>query len=752
MERCKHLKKDGDMCDIYYEIDQLFQSVVSKPSNRLRQKIDKRITSPHNRNWSLKMLLGVLRSPKSMFFKAADILSSALLKSIQDARPYQRFQLGLAHILMYVSDCYRYTLDYNKSKEATQLMRMLVPDDPEAHMRLALNLAMIVDEADTLAPYFHYCVFLANRRVCIEHAEAKVVSHFVQGVRGFDMKRGSEFIHLRKDYVCSFIDTSWTILSEDFDSVSAKLKRKEFLLSLHRYLAQKSSRIDVLHMVGVLIFVHYRMSPLGNAEGKILLQFELIDALVCKVISALALNVVTCLRELNSTLRNRKKNRRRAMQKKRKLDGTPAQQVAQAVGYEVLKSMVNMDMLVPHLGALGSLALYWSIARSAPGPSSDFNSMAITLRNLQQALDEFVKIEEATCTVSLTAYIGSKVLSGTRNLIPAMNEDILFYHFFPCRQLKMFHDVRCQDVPLPNILKGDPDDLVRSVMRKLGDKTYESVVETTVQRHLEAFGMNCKKETAENTDGVSKGSMSTLVQMTVRKLRINRLIRGLEKVGGGKLCRMPIEEEVEMTKEKEDEHPSEIPPPLGQAVNADEGSSDKVLTSQELVFQLKKRRRLLGACTPANVRYSMSGSNSFGSSGGHQKRGAVREERQVGSDQGVLKHTDTGKQGETPVHPKQVLRSCPSPVESSRAGTLSQGSVLLCYAQTPQIASKIPIDPEVEVTNRDAELSNILRNFLYPVEGAEISPPSNLSGSDFWRNAPSQDIPQNVMRLETGNH
>ena len=682
----------------------------------------------------------------TIFFKAADTLGSTLMQRIDEDRAHRRLRTALLHTLMYISDCYRYLLQHQKSKDAAELMRILAPGDAEAHMRVAINLAMLSEDDRDCSAFFHYCSFLANRNVSVDHREAVVVSRHVQNVRANNAVAKRDVSPTRFQFTSLFIETLWSILAEDFDTSCQKVKQDQLWKTFQGILGDGVSSRDLLLIVGCLIFVHHRISPQGNKEGKTLLQTDLTETIVCKVIGILAAQVSSCLRELNKTIRARKKNRRRAMQKKRRLDGAVVTGVApEILGFEVLKSIADVDAHIPYLGALTFLAHYWSKARMAPSPSSDFNGMATALQSLHQVMQELLNFEKITCTSSLTGVIGSRIIADLSDAFPAMQEDIMFCNYNPCKQQSMFRNILIQEVPFPAIFGGQEQGLIKAALRNLGDSTFESLVNEPVRRHLEAFGQKCLKRSAIEFS-MDKASSAALVSLTLRKFRINRLILGLEKVGGGKLSRMIAAGETNHAVEErsDDECEVEERPPLGQPPEGgQEDSLQQDLTSREIGFRLRKRRRLMGTSTPADVEPDVvMESNSNGSSKAHEDV-RMTKPAQPQHDQGL--------------RPAKRMKSVPSLTRTEMnsvrgggfarrrtylGGMLSQGTFQLTFTPPVEVGGEKSSRLPDRQPDHAAQLSQILRDVLYPTNLQIPSPPKNLTGPAFWRNCPSDDYIQ----------
>lgn len=651
---------------------------------------------------------------------------------------------------MYISDCYRYALEHQKSRNAAEFMRILVPDDPESHMRLGINVSMLTDSAEALVPFYYYCVFLANREVDVNHPEAVVVSRFVQSVRRTELGDDENDLATRRRFAVLFVDALWSILKTDFDRANEKIKEKRLWDTLGQYLMGVPSEGEILHVIGALIFVHHRVSPLGNQDGKILLQCDLTDFAARKAIEILSKHVAQSLSKFNAAVRTRKRNRRRALQKKkRRRDGTPMEPgVADSVTRDLLKEIINLEKSVPHLGALSFLTHYWSVSRAAPKQTSEFPGLAAALRNMTEVVQELDKLAEVTGSVSIIGQVATKVFGGTSGQIPALLEDIMFSAFSPCRNVNMFRNIRMQDVPFPSLLGTPRTDFVRSAMLEVGNGTYESVVGGIARRHLEAFAQLCNTEAGGRA--IDKDAMAALVTVAIRKLRIQRLVRGLEKTGGGRVLRMAnTTPQASRGEPVSQQQASELFPPAGQPDPNEDSSLQQEISSGELAVRLKKRRRVIGTSSLAFADREDTGSLSCRSSEekGSESLFMPRPQSNIANSEARQQNPEDGMMEEPASRAGdggRIRRGV------SRGSLLSQGSLQLCYAQPPEPNNQNKQDSSKETASKEsdsASLSRILRDILYPKNSVIISPPRNLSGPAFWRSSPSQEYAQNIVRI-----
>lgn len=745
--RCKR-SSTAPLRDLAYEVEQLFPVTAARPTTRLRELLHRRSVSQQRAAWARKTIIAMLRKPLAALFDMADALADHILKNVSQ-RTDQRVHAALTRVLMYLSDCWRYTLDHAAAKNAAQMLQIVNPGDPQAHLRLAMNLAMLGDGNDAIRPFFHYCVFLTNRKVDAGHSEAVVVDNFVKS-RG---RATGDEEYGRRACFAALIDTLWSVLSDDFQEAAGKVRRLQLWDSFEQCAQDGFSAGEMMDTVGAVIFAHHRCSPKGSPGGKLLPQYELADYLIARLIHIACTNIVRALQALHTELQKRKKNRRRAMQKKRRADSSVADRDT-AIGFEIFTEKVDLDNVTPALGAISLMAHYWSKARSAPSPSVDLKPLGRTLKALQDVKAELEKIEKLTCTGPLASHIESKILAGVGGRIPAMPEDLKFCHFLPCQEYNMFHQTALQEVPLPSILKRTEEGIVRPALKTMGDQTYESLVATTARRHLEAFSLLATKEAAmsESAPKLEKQAACNLVCMTVRKCRLRRLVRDLEKVGGGNLMRMSLESSCDPDRDEalvnDQEH--EVLPSPGQprpSISEHEDSFHEPISPGELGAQVRKRRRLLGTCTAPVVQSIIPGSQSNPSSvdrPSHHDRFIQELPRSQAKDATA---TPSPKVGQKRI--REQRRTLTASIHRTRhGGFLSQGSLQLSYAQPAQPRAH-QTSSQRQPTKRCSELYTILRNVLYPPDAGALSTPSDMEGPAFWRNPPSDDLQQNIFQSQS---
>lgn len=213
-------------------------------------------------------------------------------------------------------------MDHDTAKNAAQMLQVFSPSDPEAHFRLAMNLAMLCNGNQAIRPFFHYCVFLANRKVCVMHKEATVVNKFVQGLSCHYLvetpDRRRPVLELEKQrFFALLIKTLWTLLGNDLKMGTDSVRRMLLWESAESFMQQKRSvsAEEMRNVVGAIMFVHHRCSAKGSAGEKLLPQWDLADFLVGRFLHIACVKYSQTLHAVYTAMEKRKKNRRRTMQK-----------------------------------------------------------------------------------------------------------------------------------------------------------------------------------------------------------------------------------------------------------------------------------------------------------------------------------------------------------------------------------------------------------------------------------------------------
>lgn len=771
----------------------MFHLAVSRPTRPLRQLVDRCNTDTPIRERARILLRNVIDGPLRALLSAGDVILAALLRDIDDPSHHSRLRAALLRLLMYVSDCHRYLYSNARSREAAELMRLVSPSDPEAHMRLALTGVQIACPSAILSHFFHFCSFLANRNVALDHPEAVVVHNFISSCRkaisssttnlanGNTGKDGDTDQSVTSAFILRFIDVVWSVITAGEEESKKKVQDQTLWIGLRTAMSDGMPGHNYHHMIAALIFALYRTRPQADETLRIRPERLLVDELVCSVILTMSEFIRQRLSEISADARRRRKNRRRCAQKKRRADGRTATGADEntAVAADVLCVAVDIDGRTPGLGALAFLSSYWAIHRSAPRPWSDLRPMAETLTALRSIVDEMNAIAKLTATEPLVNHVSSKLLAPVGSIdFPALPEDIVLRHFSPCSDHDELKHVVSHDVSLASIVTTSNDNIdtgfannngiaeqdskggaLRNFLSQPGNRTYESVLLVTTNRHLEAFSMQCAKEVPNWTSQADKKQLAKIVSMTMRKVRLMRLIGDLERVHGGTLLHQArVAETVALTTGKaanavediarggeEDDaavgvqdqiavadqivednedgtkngEPPNAPQPAQDPI-VNEDSLHEQISCNELERRIRKRRRVQGQFTPGQAsNIEVPTTNSLNT---HQ---SLQPNRTMADYQGSR-------------HPRaKCSTGC---TLCSGYERLSQGSLQVCFAQRPTHTQ----EREGKRGESKAEsLTMLLTRVLYNSRSI-LSPPRNTEPRAFWWDSPTDDYPQRV--------
>lgn len=821
--------------DLCSELDFLFLFTVSRPLRPLRKVIERRGADISNRNQALSLLQKFIDRPLRTLLRAGDIILTSLLQHIDDVVQHARLRAALLRLLMYISDCHRYLYNNARARDAAELMRLVAPRDPEAHMRLALTGAQIPQSSMFLAHFFHFCAFLANRDVGLDHSEAVVAKNFVLSCRTVSSRTNSDAgenadCDTTALFATHFVDAVWSILTDPFDTAKEKVLDETLWSALRAALGNGLGERDCQYIVAAVMFALHRTRPQAQPTLRLRPERELADEMVCRTILAISSCVQKGLNDMIATVRRRRKNRRRSEQKKRRADGRAVTAPdGTIVAADILRVAVDFDEHTPALGALSFLTSYWAVHRAAPRPWSDLGTIAQTLTSLRSNVDSLSTLAQLTMTESLVNHVASKLLAATGPAVfPALAEDVAFCHFAPC----IDHDVLCHvvlhEVPLPSIVtpravdggddsggnggacksgmrSGDEvDGVLRTCLNNLEQKTFEKVVSMTTNRHLEAFSLQCAKETADWTSGIERQSLCKVVSMTVRKMRFMRLIWDLERLYGGTLlhhARVTQKAAPAQAPAQVSAAPAQAPAPVSAATagndarnpaeKANETGDDNIdktipntnvrqvlqnlsgdgnsiheqIEGSELERRVCKRRRLQGVFTLGSTHgteASAPRTNSNGSrdtSGQHRQSVPPQDENPVSWDMsgqlmpssprnGNIVPQNTSGQHRLSVSPREENLAPPEQCSPVVTQPQSTHPPLPHYPQQSHFVQSSPPPPQGPGESQGQEpayesLSCLLTRLLYNPK-TTLSPPQNAKSSAFWREPPSDDYPRRV--------
>ncbi|KAI0564903.1 hypothetical protein FGB62_22g822 [Gracilaria domingensis] len=592
---CEKQGLDPNQYDIAAEIGQLFHSGVSKPTSKLRSYVDKKVNSKLGK-FAKTLIQNIVAQPIEMLIEAGNTILSTYLNLDDHSQQKKRLRESAVRILMHLSDCFRYRFDCKTAQNMAEIMLYSESKNPEAYMRMAMNAGVATDFAQDITPFFHYCVFLDNRNVLIEHAEAKVVHLYVKEMLN---GRGSRPDSVRSTAILMFVDAIWGLISGDMKNASRKVRDETLWKSLTKFVKEATGK-DILYMIGAFMFAHYRSTTEANDNSEHNLHCELADYALSRLVTVLADAVAEKLKEVKTLVRSRKKNRRRSIQKKRKkkdpnhISGDGAEIVA----YEALNYVGPIEERVPHLGALSFITHYWASRKVHIRHPPDTQAVANTLQGLQTVVNEIRLINEMTFTLSLSQHLENRTLKNSRAL-PPLFEDSLFCNLSLCEKLGLFRDVRVSRVTFESLFNSEPPNL-RNIIHGNSTTTYESIVQTTAARYIRAFSLQCAREAKVNVDELGVVATISIVASIIRKQRISNLISELEKFGGGKLARMLIQVPKFGEAQRLDfERDGSLSPPLpGQRPFEECQNVQDNQESVDIEALLTKRRRLIGSFTP----------------------------------------------------------------------------------------------------------------------------------------------------------
>lgn len=430
--------------DICRELDMLFQLTVSRPARALRQIVERRNMNCSVRKQARDQLHAVVNQPLQTMFLIGDTLIQALLQAVEidkvmgNNNHFKRIRQALLRLLMYVSDCHRYQFNNGRAFDAARLMSLVAPRDPEAHMRLALTGAQLTNVpmnstnvvrnndigSDRLEHFFHFCTFLANRSVPLQHSEASVVHKFVascrlslssllppnDGNRQEGNGTSNEDVTIKPQlFVPLFIDTVWSCLTphragslSDVNELNMRRDRlwKAFKMVVEwgktgeEHKKRVLSQRECEHITGALIFASHRTVDLGSAAGTAVGaagsgtnangqqrtdnntkneihhgDTRLVDEMICQTILCWSMACKQGLQNSISEIRQWRKRRRRSIQKQKQRQREQKQQQGQ-VNNNKSKNEENLnadtlhlmhpDSQAPGLGALSLLGIYWT--------------------------------------------------------------------------------------------------------------------------------------------------------------------------------------------------------------------------------------------------------------------------------------------------------------------------------------------------------------------------------------------------------
>lgn len=674
----------------------------------------------------------------------------------RDMQPI-RLRSALLRALMYMSDCHRYKLSLRESLTVAQLMRVIDPKDAEAHMRVALNTARLVKQGNSLEPFYHYCAFLANRDVWLDHDEASIVKRFVSAQRMTIQNSAAKIKEYPPQVEASalLISSLWTVLNDDIQSATVALESDRMWELLRLVINSPTDASEALqsedlnYIVGIVMFARQRVNGVNNGTGQTtqqLRQCTALDSMIGKLMVLLCEKTKVDLFEQNKKLRARKRNRVRAAQKKRKPDPNTAQAAVQAeeLGLKRFEDQIDNDSFVPALASLSILSHFWSTIRPRECRlnSEDLRSLKGVLDELKAVEKEFDTLAELTSTTKSYAFVASLMLtqSADDGTAPSLEEDILFCSFAPCISRNMFRRVKLHRASFSGLLEGEMHGMTSRALRALGGRSFETLVQPVARNHLESYGQKPIKKTTDCSYVMNKKSVGSLTSLWLRRFRVTRLIHELEKYAGGRIKNLPRQEHEPLqnmrrgdacgekrTREESGLSIGVSQPPLGQVDSSQENTPP--VHGNELITELNKKQRLQGNCTPGPVHicevdFSLT---QMQTQVAHGDKNSVIEQRIQGE-------ASTAERNERP----EINMPLSGSLCNTQRFELTQGRCQIDFTQpvagveveTPQSTGRV-------FGNGPVKVSEALRRMLYNSDN-NISPPSDQDDWTFWRAKGSQ--------------
>lgn len=608
---------DPSLKDVAVEIDHLFHYAVSWPTKSIRQYLEHPILTASSQSKAsttaredvLKLLRIIIAPTLEVLYKIGSVVLNIVLEPtsvattvLRTRHRLTRFRLALLHVLQYISDCHRYPYDYALACRAAQLMRVVDPSDAEAHMRLALNLSAQLDPVDVLVPFFHFCVFLYNRRVDPLSPEAAVVRRLVSSCSATSPSTTQRDCSARARFAHVFVPVVWDLLKNDGSSSEpvSKNRFESVSILLKKALDDCFTGNDGRYLIGILLNLLYAMRPTDTTQTKIHPSGAQSDQLVTQVLNVISEKVLNGLKNAMATARSRKKNCRRSRGKKRRGRGSvpvSANTEAAEIAADVLSAGINLDESVPVLGPFSILCGYWAVQRGAPPPQLDLSPLAILLRKLREILSAIDELMRIASMLPFFNHLCTRLFSnGNQNktVFPALQEDDMFRPVAAVSSHEILRGVKFHEIALGSAVKGfrGYSDLLKRCLNdeKSGELKYEQHASDLSYKHMRAFALRISQEVQyevaswhTNADG---DALAKVVAIAIRNVRMTRLMRDLERIRGGTLSReadLPLSQ-VQKKDMKDGDH--DVGDPLG---------------GSELERRVHKKRRLVGSFSPTKL-------------------------------------------------------------------------------------------------------------------------------------------------------
>lgn len=478
----------------------------------------------------------------SALYSLGDIIADRLLRSLRAGRAdfdRTRATSGVIHILMHVSDCARYVDSTSPALRIAQLIRVLSPSEPEAHMRIGLCAPL--GGLGLLRAFFHFCVFLDNRHVPVTHPEATVVYRAVSAAqKALDDSASGQSLPLPARFAARFVAAVWAVLTSEPDTALAAAGSTALWADLEKLLAAGSelqgvyltpapaaSGVDadalqaaLLHVAGVAIFARQRA---GGSRAESASRVPAADGLLGRLLCTLAASGEAGMRVLASTARRRRKNRTRHLQRKRKRAGGGPCPVP-ALG--VLQGSITTSGVPVALGPLSKLTHFWAKSACMPSDaahSRQFAQSSRAITKLDEEMDVFARAARIDRHLARTAsaMVAPAVAGGPG--IPALPEDAVLCAPQACVQRGLLRGVDLPQVPPASLLLGPVQGVLRRAVEALHDTGYEKLVEGRTRKSLELFGTRLVKQIDANAVPPAADAAVALATFAIRSPRLARL-------------------------------------------------------------------------------------------------------------------------------------------------------------------------------------------------------------------------------------
>lgn len=554
---------------ISYEIESLFIECVHVPTRKLRERADQaEVKRPEV--WKEKVMDSI--SPKlSVFLGIAENsrAQASRRRSCAETCPYRR---ALRAALTCISDCKRYIESFDHARVASELVLSLYPRDAVAHGKLGLLGWKSTDalSGNNLLAMHHFCFELANNSPD-SFDEALKVSRFVAHVREefcLAKPKSSRGKSAKFQFTSAFIDASWSLLVEkDLPTVAGKLAPSSAMwCQLRKCLAadvdhaDRMDDADLKHIVTIIMYSRHRVSPLGNESlrqepGRALLADEFLAHLFLVICEQIEID----MKKVSKEVHTRKKNRTRFAQKKRKAaalsKNAPAMTNPSANGSQLedlgLDYFNQAHRNVRHerlLSVASLLSHFWSksITLSRDCRLHLYRDVMDAVGRITRLIEDFVNTAGLTC---LLAQVTTTVMDAKRDSeplggkLPALYEDVVFATFDPCVRREMFRRITIPMAPPDGVLLEPGAPNVTETIAKMAISGHISLLHQTAVNHSEAFAKRMfaaafPRRRANSWELLS--AMQALVELGLRKQRLERIRNSIQTYAGGRVARLEI--------------------------------------------------------------------------------------------------------------------------------------------------------------------------------------------------------------------